>query len=259
MVAMGKSVFFVLILSVWLCTPADASEPAALSPPCTHTSQVPALEGLSAFVKNVGQCAPEVLYYADAPWGRLYIRDADIVLQFIEQTSSDPTAARASNVYVRFTGGRFDTVEEEEKGPAVLNILRGRDPLDWHREIPTFGKVRLRGISSGASVVLAAAGSGHGGWWIEGGRNRTPPRSSPWNLGCPTDGRGRISSLRPATGFLRSLLPAGCSRPAGTWLRALPQTQSLPHLRASFGAPTWGARRTTTARRWPWTPRETSF
>jgi len=74
MVAKGKSVIFVLILSIWLCVPLHAAEPAAVSSPSASTGQVTALEGLSAFVKNVGQCEPDVLCYADAPWGRLYVR-----------------------------------------------------------------------------------------------------------------------------------------------------------------------------------------
>ena len=155
------------VVCLFLCA-ALAAISANASEPGRSSKGIPALENLSPFVQNAGQCGPEVLYYADAPWGRLYVRTSDLVLQLIERASSGSDTARASNVYLRFDGMPIGSVKAEEQEAAVLNVMKGRDPQAWQREIPTFGKIRLEGIAPGLDVVLASGSQNRGGWWTEG-------------------------------------------------------------------------------------------
>lgn len=131
-------------------------------------SATPALEDLSPFVQNAGQYGPEILYYADAPWGRLYVRDSDLVLQVLDRGRSDNAVAKVHNVYVRFAGASFREVKAGEPAIGRVNILKGTDPAGWLREIPTFSSLRIPDLSPGVSLVLAAGGRGNAGWWLEG-------------------------------------------------------------------------------------------
>jgi PKD repeat protein len=124
------------------------------------------LEGVSPFVQNLGQFAPEVLFTADAPWGRLCITREGLVLQVV--TAQGGGLAEVQNLRVRLSGTKFSAPHGEAALATRLNYLIGPDPNRWYRDVPTFGNVRIAGLASGTDLVIASGGRGRGGWWLEG-------------------------------------------------------------------------------------------
>jgi hypothetical protein len=136
------------------------------------------------FIKNAGQLPCDVLYYADVRGGRLYLRERDIVFQFVEssrnpqlpptdrrhglQTDPPRTEARAvANVYVRFPGGAFANVEAENGQAGRLNFMKGTDPSLWTTDVPTFGRIRIRDLYPGVSLVFDTGQAARSPWRFE--------------------------------------------------------------------------------------------
>ena len=136
------------------------------------------------FIKNAGQLPCDVLYYADVRGGRFYLRERDIVFQFVESSRKPqpgptdrrhglltdpprPEARAVANVYVRFPGGAFANVEAENEQAGRLNFMKGTDPSRWTTDVPTFGRIRIRDLYPGVSLVFDAGQAGRSPWRFE--------------------------------------------------------------------------------------------
>lgn len=170
-----------------------------------------AVEGLSFFVKNVGQCGPEVLYYADAPWGRLTVRGSDLVFQFAGGSTGGD---KVSNVYVRLAGTGFGEVRAEEPLATRVNIFKGDRPSGWFTDIPTYGIVRLAGFSPGTELVIGSESARREGWWLEGASSGGIPLGLrlDTDLSFREDESGCLIETRAGTFFLPSprVVPVPC-------------------------------------------------
>ena len=138
--------------------------------------------GAQFFVKNVGQLDPEILYYGDFQQGRIYVRQGDIVFQFIEGEKKDDIEKRTSfrdkfnkskwerkdgcfdskdvrilsNVYIKFPEANFRNIVEENEQVTKINIFKGNDPEKWFSEIPTFRTIRIENFYNGVEMILEA-------------------------------------------------------------------------------------------------------
>lgn len=126
---------------------------------------VAAFEGLSPFVQNLGQWGPEVLYAANAPWGRLCITREGLVLQIVVPEGDG--LGRVLNARLKISGADFAGVRGEAALTGRLNYLLGTAPEGWRRDVPTFGTLRIPFFETDAELVLGAGPSG-GGWWVDG-------------------------------------------------------------------------------------------
>jgi len=138
------------------------------------------------FVKNLGQCAPEILYYADMPGVRVCVRTRDIVLQFRSPFGEEgniragarrgpdparrrpgPEVRRVSNVYLRFEGARpLESMSARSPGPP-LHLFRGADPAGWAAGVPTYRLLRVEGLYEGIDLVLDARPGAGTPWFLE--------------------------------------------------------------------------------------------
>lgn len=188
------------------------------------------MEDLSAFVQNVGQYGPEILYYADAPWGRLYVRDSDLVLQFLDLVPSGGKAAKVHNVYLRLAGASFPEAKPGAPIPARVNIMRGTHPAGWFREIPTYSTLSIPGLATGVTLVLASGGKGGEGWWLEGPRAQQATLSINVETGVSCEFEAREFAFQAGSGRV-VLRPPGERAPGATQpvqrRQALPEAQQL--------------------------------
>jgi PKD repeat protein len=156
---------------------------AALAMPSAGGEGAP----IQYFVKNMGQYPPDILYYADLQGGRLYIRAADIVFQFVEASGApaflkpgssalfqpreecSSPSRRFANVYVRFEGSDFSDMRAEGELGTRLNIFKGRDPAGWFTGIPVYSRIVVPRLYPGAALVFEAGKGAQSFWTVETG------------------------------------------------------------------------------------------
>lgn len=96
-----------------------------------------------AFEPNRGQFSPAFDFAANGSGYSLTLRSGRA--EFV---------SNGSRVDIRMEGSRAGVrAEAESPLPGVVNYLRGRDSSRWITGIPTYGRVRYRGVYSGIDVV----------------------------------------------------------------------------------------------------------
>lgn len=115
----------------------------------THPSKI------SPFVENRGQIDPSILFYSDNDWGRLCVRDSDLVFQLIE-------GGRVRNVYVDLSEGRFTRPRGEGETAAYLNYFMGTDSSKWITDVPVFENIRVDNVLASNPLVISADGNAKG-------------------------------------------------------------------------------------------------
>jgi hypothetical protein len=147
------------------------------------------------FVQNLGQLSPDILYYSDIPQGRLYVRQNDIVFQFIEHPLKEENDVIArfsqkhglrsdlpypeecprkiSNVYVTFPESCFFAIIPEDEQVTKINIFKGNDPNKWRTDIPTFGAIRIENLYENVDLVIGGERNNPEApiWHLEGDAN----------------------------------------------------------------------------------------
>jgi hypothetical protein len=97
-------------------------------------------------VANAGQADPRVRFQASAGNGTLFFTAREIVL-----------AHAPGVVRLRFDGANpAPTLRAEDRGPGVINDLRGRDPDRWRTSLPIYGAVAYGGLYPGVDLRVAA-------------------------------------------------------------------------------------------------------
>jgi len=119
------------------------------------------------FEVNRGQVDPSVRYLARSGRYSLFLTDDAAVFSMIggefhkgpmpkgyPYKAGGDTHLTESAVRVRLVGANPNPqVEGLEPLPGRVNYLIGNDKRDWHRDIPTYGRVRLHNVYPGVDVV----------------------------------------------------------------------------------------------------------
>jgi len=135
---------FAAVLS--LQTAFQAQQPA--------TNSVAPLKGLPvSFEQNQGQVDSQVRFLAHAGQGTMYFTPAEAVLALASRDSQNKT--HISALRLKWVGANANPqIVAEQPLPGKINYLIGRDPAHWHTGIPTFARVRYRGIYPGVDAAF---------------------------------------------------------------------------------------------------------
>ncbi|HKR13626.1 MAG TPA: SBBP repeat-containing protein [Pyrinomonadaceae bacterium] len=97
-----------------------------------------------SFERNQGQTDRQVKFLARGRGYDLFLTPAEVVL----------TLRNASVLRLSMAGSKpASSIEGEEELPGKVNYLLGDDARQWHTNIPTYRKIRYRGIYPGVDVV----------------------------------------------------------------------------------------------------------
>lgn len=186
-----------------------------------------AISAPNFFVKNIGQYPEEILYYADIPEGRLWVRDGSLVIQLLERMqevddkgiearqdirkrqyeAQASCPRRISNVYVTFPGGDFTRVVAEEPLLTRINIFKGNDPRKWVKEIPTFRQVRVSGLFPGLDLILGGPGDSEAPWHLERSTEQADLSNFTWHFSANSDVVHEGRALRLSVSFGSYIIP----------------------------------------------------
>lgn len=113
-----------------------------------------ALRGLPvSFEENQGQVDSQVRYLAHAGSGTIYFAPAETVLTL--QSRDSHKKPELSVLKLKWIGSNpHAQVVAEHPLPGRINYLIGHDPRQWHTGIPTYERVRYRGLFPGADAVF---------------------------------------------------------------------------------------------------------
>lgn len=117
----------------------------------TKTSTIPL-----PFVKNIGQVAPEVAFYAKTFAGTAFVtKDQEIVYSL---PYKDQTSGKTSPVVVkeRFSGMDKGEVQGEGLQKAKFSYIKGNDRSKWADNIPSFEQLTLGEIRNGITLKVKA-------------------------------------------------------------------------------------------------------
>ena len=197
---MSNRPFSTIVLSVLLLTAllAACSPLRNLSAPApVLDTDVPTSKRSTAFVPNLGQTDPAVLFRTLGSASTLFFvrhevvfplpprsQIAEILSGLLGQSKSERAEpADPALLRLRFEGANPDTqVIGREQLPGIVNYFIGNDPANWHANIPTYGNIvyeRLypgiellysgsEGILKGTYVVAPGANPGDVRWRYDG-------------------------------------------------------------------------------------------
>jgi uncharacterized protein (TIGR03437 family) len=119
---------------------------------------VPAIQGASVshpvhpragFERNTGQASPEIQYLARG-------RDFELALNGRGAEFTKTSGFTRSSLRMLLAGTERATYAGEDRLPGVVNYFIGSDPKAWRTSVPTYGRVRARGIYAGIDLLYYA-------------------------------------------------------------------------------------------------------
>jgi len=119
------------------------------------------LGGISMpFIKNEGQSAGEVGFYAKTFGGTVYVTNGgEVVYSLPGSAGKDKKDIKGIALRESFVGAKIGEVTGEEKALAKVNYFKGNDPSLWKSDIPTYDYVSLGEIYEGIRLRLKAHGN----------------------------------------------------------------------------------------------------
>jgi hypothetical protein len=156
---MFKAILHSTLLCSALLSPAvmaAASNPVHFDPPLV-------------FEPNLGQAPAQVSWTARASGYQLFLTSSGasiVTAEPLAPSAADPSfslpgrrkgplQAKVSVVGMKLGGSHtWDAVEGLEPTGGVSNYLLGKDPKDWHKGIPQYGRVRVKGVYDGIDLVF---------------------------------------------------------------------------------------------------------
>jgi len=112
------------------------------------------LRGLPvSFEENRGQADSQVRYLARAGNGTIYFAPAETVLALLSHDSQNKPELSVLRVKWIGANPRAPMVAEHPL-PGKINYLIGHDPSQWRTGIPTYERVRYRGLFPGVDAVF---------------------------------------------------------------------------------------------------------
>jgi hypothetical protein len=108
-----------------------------------------------AFEPNLGQSNGQAKFLAHGDGYSLFLNSSEVLLALRESAKSKQTEhARADVLRMQLVGANdaaaFSAIDEL---PGKSNYLVGKNPADWHTNVPTYRKVAERGIYPGVDLV----------------------------------------------------------------------------------------------------------
>lgn len=145
------SVTLLLVMSV---VSSLRAEPQGLNAPRetnitrnTHRIRIP-------FIANEGQTNERVKFYAKTFGGTVFVtKQGDIVY------SLPGPRQKKLVLQEEFLNGKIHEIRGERKSVTVVNFFKGKDPLQWKCDIPTYEMVSLGEIYRGIELKLKAYGN----------------------------------------------------------------------------------------------------
>lgn len=102
-----------------------------------------------AFEANHGQVDPNVKFVAHGAGYAVLLKTREIVV-----TPPGVSTGAGGAVRMRFLGTNSSSeVIGEEELPGKSNYFVGENPRNWHTNIPTFARLRYRGLYAGIDLV----------------------------------------------------------------------------------------------------------
>lgn len=106
-----------------------------------------------SFVQNQGQVDSQVTYLAQTGNGTIYFTPAETVLALNSRTAKNKP--QMSVLRMKWIAANPNPQMLAEKPlPGKMNYLIGRDPSRWHTNLPTYARVRYRGLYPGVDAVF---------------------------------------------------------------------------------------------------------
>jgi hypothetical protein len=112
-----------------------------------------------SFEKNVGQNRAGADFIARGSGYSVFLAPGEAVLALKKQRQSDRTSdglakhkERTATIRMTLVGSGPSRAAGDQL-PGKVNYFIGNDPTKWHREMPTFAKVRYPGVYPGIDVV----------------------------------------------------------------------------------------------------------
>jgi len=162
--------FIVLSLSV-------SREAIQLPAPSTsnyHLQPAPVLENSDAydrlprsFEANQGQSDESVKFLSRGSGHNVYLRSTDVVFVLSKTRAKSRGALKGENeipdssvIRMRLLGGDAEpALTGEDELPGKTNYFLGNDSARWRTDIPSYAKVRCRGVYTGIDVIYYGRGS----------------------------------------------------------------------------------------------------
>ena len=115
------------------------------------------------FEENQGQADPRVRFLSRGNGYSLFLTDKEAVLTLRSPASQGRThggkvaatpSPRSDIVRMQLAGvSSAIRVSGEDKLPGTANYFIGNDPNQWHSSVPTFGKVKYKGVYQGVDLI----------------------------------------------------------------------------------------------------------
>ncbi len=126
----------------------------------THVSEArlrngaPALESYGkvplSFEPNRGQTDARVQFLSRGPGYGIFLTPGEAVLAFPKDKAAGQAVLR-----MKLAGANAGAAAEaEEKLPGTANYMKGSDPSKWATKVPTYKRVRYRGVYPGVDLVF---------------------------------------------------------------------------------------------------------
>lgn len=155
------------LLAVIICLQLSLHAQKAQTSPAGVFNRLPV-----SFVENHGQVDSHVRFLAQAADGTIYLTPAEEVLALASRTAKDKADPRTANskpenehpvrgmpavsvLRMKWIGANPNPqLLAEQPLPGRMNYLIGRDPARWHTNLPTYARVRYRGLYPGVDAVF---------------------------------------------------------------------------------------------------------
>ena len=112
------------------------------------------------FESNRGQAAPQVSFISRGPGYRAYLTSKGMVLSLhageVKNSATNPgqsTGKRASIEFQLLGSAPNPQVVGENQQPGIVNYFIGNDPSRWHRNVPTYGRIRYKNVYPGIDLI----------------------------------------------------------------------------------------------------------
>ena len=166
--------FKALVCSLGLCSAMLSAWASASNPVSLQTVR---FDRPVAFEPNVGQAPSQVLWSARGSGYQLFLTSSGASIVFAEPLPQSPSAssssitarpatrptamqtARVSVVGMNLSGSHaWSNVHGLEPTGGVSNYLFGRNPKDWHSNIPQYARLQVEGVYDGIDLVFYGQG-----------------------------------------------------------------------------------------------------
>jgi len=191
---------FLLVAPLLSCSPLRSVPVSAPAPGIGEQLSVSTIERSLAFVPNVGQSDPVVLFRTLGSASTLFFTRHEVVLTLLSTRGAGLFAglarlgqtdvaapAEPAVLRLRFEGANPDAeVLGEERLPGVVNYFVGDDPAKWHTSVPTYEGIAYEQLYSGIDLLY------DGSEGLVKGTYLVSPGSDPGDIRWRYDGASKV-------------------------------------------------------------------